>query len=134
MRPIADLVDDYVAAWNELIAERRHGALRRLYASDSRVVTANSDSRGIDEVVKHVDDVVAAFIGPDKHRFREAGTASHHDCVLLRWEMVTHPFQRELHLGRGNELADWGINTLVLDTDGRIATDLQFVAPPQSRS
>lgn len=115
-----DLVHDYLAAWNETDPQLRRAAIQRLYAADGRVVTSSVDAHGIEDVLGHVDQVVTEFIGPEKYRFRQAGTAMHHDCVLLRWEMIA---------ADSGQVADWGVNTLVLDAQGRVGTDYQFVAP-----
>ncbi|MGA7419946.1 MAG: nuclear transport factor 2 family protein [Acidimicrobiales bacterium] len=119
MMQTTDLVHDYLAAWNETDLALRRAAVQRLYAANGRIVTASVDAHGIEDVLGHVDRVVAGFIGRE-YRFRQAGVAMHHDCVLLRWEMIT---------ADSAQVADWGVNTLVLDADGRVVADYQFVAP-----
>jgi hypothetical protein len=115
-----DLIANYVATWNEADPALRCSALSRLYAGNGRIVTASVEARGIREIGSHISQVVTNYIGADKYRFRQAGVTSHHDCVLLRWEMVA---------ADTGQVADWGVNALLLDTDGRIQDDYQFVAP-----
>jgi hypothetical protein len=120
MTQTTNITEDYVAAWNEGDSALRRSAVQRLYSPDCRLVTASVDLHGIQQVTAHIDEVVHSYIGWDKHRFRQAGGAVHHDCVLLRWEMIS---------AQTGRVADWGVNTLLLDGDGRIAADFQFVAP-----
>jgi hypothetical protein len=116
---VSELADRYVVAWCETGLHTRQTALRHLYAPDAQLVTASSHSRGLEQVIEHVNAVVVEFIAGAGYQFRHRDAVAHDGCVLLRWEMVTATA----------DVADWGVNVLVLDADGRIAADHQFVAP-----
>jgi hypothetical protein len=120
---LVNLVDRYVHAWSEPEAECRRSALAALYTSDGRVVTESSAFDGISAVIGHIEDVYEQFIGSGRYGFRSGGALCHHDCLLFRWEMV------ETDSG---ELADAGMNLLLLTSDGRIEADYQFVLGVES--
>ena len=59
------------------------------------------------------------YVGSGKYSFRSRlPPVGHHAVVKVTWEMVTIP---------ENEIASIGIEFLVLDIQGRIASDHQFI-------
>ena len=115
---LEDLIERYVRAWNDPDTERRTRVLETLYTDDGSVVTQSNLFEGLEAVIGHIDDVFDEFIGSGRYVFRSGGVVGHHHCVLFRWELV----ERD-----NGQLADAGMNTLLLSPQGRIAGDYQFV-------
>ncbi|WP_051754950.1 hypothetical protein [Kitasatospora purpeofusca] len=129
------IAERYVALWNEPDPERRRRAVEELWATDGvHLLQPPEDMReraaelGFAETVlearghgaleRRVARAHEEFVAGGDYVFREQGEAIQvGDAVKLTWVMV-RPGEDEV-LGGGVEL-------LVLDKDGRIATDYQF--------
>jgi ketosteroid isomerase-like protein len=112
-----NLIERYVRAWNENDVQRRARALAEIYAEDAILVMQSAVFEGIEAVVAHIAGVFDEFLAHGRFVFRSGGFNGHHDCVLFRWEMAE---------SADGTLADAGMNTFVLDEDGRIRWDYQF--------
>lgn len=135
---VADLVRRYVALWTEPDADRRRKAIEELWAPDGAQIlqppeemqqTAVSlgfatpvlEARGHDALEFRVTRSYEEFIAPGEFTFRSRGNAGRLDNVVkLGWEMIP---------SGGGEAAGTGLDILILDEDGRIRTDYQFVEP-----
>jgi hypothetical protein len=105
------LADRYVAAWNERDAGRRRKAIAALWAPDGERECAVIGKRLPGSHERHV--------GHGGARFRAARNARRlSDVVTFRWEML--PPDSEIVLKSGLEF-------LVVDDEGRILIDHQFV-------
>lgn len=110
--------DRYVALWNEPDAARRRSAIAALWAEDGVYIDPANVDRGHREieaaVAKAYDEFVAkGFV------FRSARNADgHHNTVRFNWEMVP---------AGGGPVAAVGFDFIVLDDDGRIRSDYQFI-------
>jgi hypothetical protein len=131
-----DLVERYVAMWNEPDAALRRAAVESLWAPDAlHVVRAPEElragadrlgfadllmeSRGHEALVYRVARAYEEFVAPGTFVFRYVGDADRlRDVVTFRWEMVPRG---------GGEVAGTGLEVLLLGVDGRIAADYQFV-------
>lgn len=114
---ISQLVASYIEAWNEPDRGRRATAIRELWAPDGAVINARQEYRGHDAVEQAMTRSYELFIGKgSQYRARE-GTTSHHDGICLLWEMLADTGQ----------VSSSGANFLLLDGDGRIVFDHQFV-------
>ncbi|WP_051740333.1 hypothetical protein [Kitasatospora sp. MBT66] len=129
------IAERYVALWNEPDPERRRRTVEELWATDGvHLLQPPEDMReraaelGFAETVlearghgaleRRVARAHEEFVAGGDYVFREQGEAIQvGDAVKLTWVMV-RPGEDEV-LGGGVEL-------LVLDKDGRIATDYQF--------
>lgn len=120
-QPSAELnqfADRYVALWNEPDAGRRRSAIAALWTEDGAYIDPSHEDRGYHEieaaVAKAYDEFVAkGFV------FRSANNAdSHHNTVRFNWEMVP---------ADGGPVAAVGFDFMVLDDDGRIRSDYQFI-------
>jgi hypothetical protein len=135
MHDTQELVDRYVAMWNEPDAERRRQAISELWASDAvhkleppqetretaatLRVNAVFEVRGHGALEERVTRAYEEFIEPGEFAFRAGGRAARvGDVVKLGWEMVKND---------GGDVAAVGIDFLVLDADGRIRRDYQFI-------
>jgi hypothetical protein len=137
LRNPIELADRYVAVWNEALPEVRRATVRELWAEDgvhilqppdevvtiaSRPgvgVTAVFQARGHDELTARVESAYTEFVASGQMTFRRRGEVSRvHDVVRFSWEAV---------LAADGSVGGWGTDFLILDTDGRIRADYQFV-------
>ena len=86
MSNLTDLIDRYIAMWNETDAERRRDLIARTWTEGASYLdpAVQGDGRaGIDAMVKAVQE---RFPG---HRFRRTSDVeAHHDRVRFRWELA----------------------------------------------
>jgi hypothetical protein len=131
-----ELVGRYVAVWNEANAELRRKAINELWAEDGAHVlqppleiqkaaagigfaSAALEARGHDELEVRVARAYQDFVAPGEFTFRPRDNAGRlRNVVKFNWEMVPVA---------GGEAAATGLEILVLDDDGRITTDYQFI-------
>ncbi|MFJ8435372.1 hypothetical protein ACIQ9P_29155 [Kitasatospora sp. NPDC094019] len=129
------IADRYVALWNQPDPERRRRAIEELWAADGvHLLQPPADlreraaelgftetvleARGHDALERRVTRAYEEFVGGGEYAFRGHGEAVRvGDAVRLTWVMV-RPGEDEVLGG--------GVDLLVLDRDGRIATDYQF--------
>ena len=134
MNNTKELVDRYTAIWNEPDADRRRRGVRELWSENAihilqppqevQAAAANLDvtptfqSRGHAELEARVTRAYEQFVaeGGNSFRARDDG-ARLGDAVKFRWEMVTS----------SGEVAGVGLELVLLDADGRIRTDYQFI-------
>jgi hypothetical protein len=133
MNNAADLADRYVAVWNEPDTDRRRAAVHALWSDDAvhtlvppqemrdraaeLGVTVDLEARGHDALQERVAKSHDEFVARGGYVFRPAGEAARlRDLVKVRWEMV-----------QGDAVAASGLQILLLDDDGRIRLDYQFV-------
>jgi hypothetical protein len=129
-----ELVDRFVAVWNEPNAERRGTMVRELWTEDALHVfqppqevldaaaalnvTAVFQARGHAELEGRVARAYEEFIAPGEFTFRLAGEAKRvSDAVRFTWEMVS----------ADGAIAGVGLEFFVLAADGRIRLDYQFI-------
>lgn len=133
---LQQLIDRYVAVWGEPDPGRRRAAVRDLFAvgavhvlqppQEMREAAAGLgfdrlvlEARGHDALETRVRRAYEEFVAPGTYVFRSRGDADRlHDIVKFHWEMVP---------AAGGEPAGVGLEVLVLDGDGRIAGDYQFI-------
>ena len=137
--PIAqttELIDRYVAMWNEPDADERRRLIDTLWTDDARHVlaapaemiqaaraigfpTVALEVRGHRALEFRVATAYAEFVAPGLHRFRSrAGGARLGDLVKFSWEMVA----------TGTDVVvAVGTEVLQVDAAGRISVDHQFI-------
>ena len=130
-----ELVDRYVAVWNEPDADRRRKAIAGLWTEGGAhilqppreiqqvagplALTATLEARGHDALEARVTRAYEQFVAPGKFVFRSRDNAARlHDVVKFNWEMVP---------AGGGAVVAVGLEILVLDGDGRIRIDYQFI-------
>jgi hypothetical protein len=130
-----ELADRYVAVWKEPDATRRRNAIRELWTEDgvhllqppqeirqpaaTLGMTPTLEARGHDALQVRVTRAYEEFIAPGEFIFRSRDNAARlHDVVKFNWEMVP---------SGGGAVAGVGLEVLVLDDDGRIRIDYQFI-------
>jgi hypothetical protein len=87
MSDVTQLIDRYIAMWNETDSERRRDLIARTWTEDATYVdpVVQGDGRGaIDAMVGAVQQ---RFPG---HRFRRTSAVDcHHDRVRFAWELAS---------------------------------------------
>jgi hypothetical protein len=118
-----DLADRYVAAWNEPDTEARRRAIAALWAPGGVHYADVREAKGYDAIERRIVGSYEKSVRDGGHRFRAvSGARALRDCVTFFWEML--PKESETVVATG-------LDFLLLDGDGRILTDYQFVlAPP----
>ena len=118
MTDIITFAERYVEMWNERDPERRHQEVRSLFAEGAVDFTGTRDLRGHDDIELRVDAAHDKYVVDQRYVFRLLRAEGHHNAVRLNWEMVP---------AEGGEVASLGFDFLVLDADGRIQLDYQFI-------
>jgi hypothetical protein len=130
-----ELVDRYVAVWNEADAERRRKAVRELWTEDgvqlleppqevrqtaaALGMTPTLEARGHDALEVRVTRSYEEFIAPGEFIFRARDNAARlDDVVKFNWEMVRTS---------DGTVAAVGLEVFLVDDDGRIRIDHQFI-------
>jgi len=86
MNTLTDLIDRYIATWNETDAGRRRELIARTWVEEASYLDPllQGDGRdGIDAMIAQVQERYPA------HRFRRTGEVeSHHDRVRFTWDLA----------------------------------------------
>ena len=113
-----DVVDRYVAVWNEPSAGERRKRIGSLWAPDGTTCYRLLDARGHDAIEARVASSWDKWLRDGRFVFRSRPDAvCHHNVVKVNWEMVTTA---------GGEVEAVGLSFLVLAPDGHIRSDYQF--------
>lgn len=115
MSDITELVQRYLAAWNETDAAARRAVLAEVFAEDAVYTDPLASVRGIDGLDATIAAVQAQFGGLV---FSLGGAVdAHHDIARFTW-----------HLGpEGGEPVVIGFDVAVVGADGRIGQVLGFL-------
>lgn len=118
---VTELVDRYIAVWNESDAARRRGLIARTWADSASYldpVLQGDGHDGIDAMVKAVHDKYPG------HRFtRTSPVDCHHDRARFTWELAPTD---------GPALVK-GIDFATLTADGRLHTVTGFFTEMRSQ-
>jgi hypothetical protein len=113
------LADRYVAVWNETDPERRRQAIAGLWTPDGRHYVDTREARGYPALEQRITGSHEKNVRDGGHRFRAAQDArALRDAVAFHWEML--PAESERVVAAGFEF-------LILNDEGRILVDYQFV-------
>lgn len=131
-----ELVERYVAMWNGADVGARRAAVRELWAQDgahilqppeemlveaTRIGFINLvlEARGHHALEARVTRAYEEFVASGEFRFRPRGNATQvGDVIKFGWEMVPTA---------GGDAAAGGLEFLLLDGQGRIRRDYQFI-------
>ena len=114
---VIDVVDRYVAVWNEPSADERRKRIRSVWAPDGTTCYRLLDARGYDAIEARVASSWDKWLRDGRYVFRISDTVCHHGVAKVNWEMVTTP---------GAEVGAVGLSFLVLTPEGCIRSDYQF--------
>jgi hypothetical protein len=85
MSNLTELIDGYIAMWNESDGERRRDLITRTWAKASSYVDPLMQAEGHDGIDAMVQGIQERFPG---HRFRRTSEVDgHHDVVRFAWEL-----------------------------------------------
>jgi diadenosine tetraphosphatase ApaH/serine/threonine PP2A family protein phosphatase len=106
--PLSEVVDRYLAAWNETDRARRAELIESVWTTDGRLIDPPLAAEGHAGIGEMAATLQAQFPG---HRFRRAsGIDAHHDQLRFAWELV----------GPGGAVALAGLDVGELAADGRL--------------
>jgi hypothetical protein len=119
MQNPTELVDRYVALWNEADVDRRREAIVALWTPDGLHYAKNQTCHGYRALEDRVARSYERSVAPGLNRFRHADNVeAHHNVVRFNWHMVRKA---------DDHIVAVGFDFLVLADDGRIAADYQFI-------
>ncbi len=119
--PTQELIDRYIAVWNEPSDDLRHKAISELWSEDGIYVSAQADFRGYDAIEAAVKEAHEQFVGRGYVFKSSNNITGHHNTVRFNWVMVP--------VG-GDEVEAIGFDFLILAEDGRIVADYQYIDRP----
>ena len=109
MLDIAEVVELYIAMWNEQDAGRRRELVARALTDDATYVDPLAAGEGVDGITAMIGAVQGQFPGL---RFRlAAGPEPHHDRARFTWQ---------LHPADGGEPVATGTDYCTVADDGRL--------------
>ncbi|MGO9452191.1 MAG: hypothetical protein ACLQDV_14280 [Candidatus Binataceae bacterium] len=92
MTNVMELVDRYVAVWNESNAEERRRRIRSVWAPDGTTCYRLLDAHGYEAIEERVAGSWDRSLRDGKYTFRpKPDFVCHHHVVRLNFEMVTIP-------------------------------------------
>ena len=113
------LADRYVAVWNEANEKRRADAISALWVPNGQHFVESRQARGYQELEDRVRGSYERNVRDNGNRFRAApGARRLHSVVTFHWEMLP---------ANGDTVLVRGLEFLIIDDDGRILVDYQFV-------
>ena len=89
MVKVMDVVDRYVAVWNEPAADQRRKRICSLWVPDGMTCYRLLEARGYDAIEGRVTSSWDKWLRDGRYIFRSRDTVCHHDVVKVNWEMVT---------------------------------------------
>lgn len=124
MSDYQELVNRYVALWNEPDAALRRKSIIELWAEDGANFTQSIEAVGYEALEARVTRAYEKFVRDAGFIFKLSGKVeSHHNALRFTWEMVP---------AGGGAIAGTGLEFLILDEAGRIKSDYQFSQPSPS--
>jgi hypothetical protein len=121
MTNLDDFITQYVATWNEPDPDVRRKWISSIWSEHASLYNGIKEYHGhtgIEQAVKRSYDL----FGSRGFLFRpRAEPVSHHGAIRFAWEMIT---------AADGEVDSLGTQFLILDDDGRIRLDYQFIEKP----
>ena len=119
MSDLSELAQRYIAMWNEPDADRRRIDIEALWAADSAHYTDSREAHGYEALAERIGRAYEQWVAPGQYVFRAVDNANgHHNTVRFNWEMVTTD---------SAQVVSVGFDFLLLDDEGRISVDYQFI-------
>lgn len=119
METAQDFATRYAAVWNESDAETRRAAIVRLWRPDGAHFIKEREARGHAALEQRITGSHDKNVRQNGNRFRaRPGAQRLRDVVTFTWEMLP---------AGADTLLALGLEFCVLDAEGRIITDYQFI-------
>jgi hypothetical protein len=115
---VDNVVENYVAVWNESDADERRRKIRAVWSAEGSTCFRLLDAHGYEEIEGRVRSSWEKWGQEGKYAFRPKLTMSHHNVVKFDFAAVA--------VSEGDRVEGNGLSFLVLDSDGRIENDFQF--------
>lgn len=112
------LMERYSAVWNEHDARQRQELVTGLWAEDGVYVTGGNEHRGTAAIEAAVTTAYRDFLSKGFVFLLAGDVAAHHRGVKFTWHMTPDG---------GDQVVAIGHEFLLLDEDGRISHDYQFM-------
>ncbi|MFE0705135.1 hypothetical protein [Streptomyces sp. NPDC058872] len=136
---LKQLIDRWIAQWNEPEAERRRRLIREVWSEGGHQVLVNPpegirdtaaayglpfpavEVRGHDAMYQRVTRAYEMFVASGEFVFEQEGEVIRHAgaAVALTWVMRSR---------RDGSVAGSGLEVLAFDADGRVRSDHEYVA------
>jgi hypothetical protein len=122
MTETADIIDRYVAVWNEPDPALRRTAISAIWApGGAEFLEAGTQYRGHEELAERVTRAYEAFVASGKYDVTSAGDAARHDDIITFTAQLTTPAGE----------TDWAARVfLLLGPDGLVREDYQLTVKP----
>jgi len=118
MNATQDLVQRFIAVWNESDPQARKRQIAELWAEDGSHYSPSMEAHGYEALERRIIGSWDKWVHGAGHSFRACADADgHHGGIKFHWEMITP----------GGEVSSLGFEFLLLGPDGRIAKDYMFV-------
>jgi len=114
---VADVVERYKAVWNEADPDRRKKAIGELWVSDGHYANVAEEYRGHDQVHEAIHEAYVDFVEKG-FAFTVHNYQVNHNALRITWHMVP---------AGGGDVAAVGTEFIVLDPNGHILSDHQFM-------
>ncbi|GHO48420.1 nuclear transport factor 2 family protein [Ktedonospora formicarum] len=115
---LQQLVENYMALWNEADAEKRRAGIASLYAPDGVQYTPQNEYRGYEALEVRVSGAYEQFVNKGGFLFQLASEVQeHHGGVTFTWKMVP---------AAGGGVAGSGTIFWLLNENSRIIYDYHF--------
>jgi len=116
-----EFVERYAAVWNEPDESVRRSRVAKLWAKNGAHFTNSSEMHGHEAIAARIASAFDRFVSAGGFSFRVLnGVDGHHSTVKLYWAMVP---------ADGGMARAVGSDFIMLDDEGRIAADYQFIEP-----
>ena len=121
MQNLSEIVERYVAVWNEPDAGRRRRAIAELWTEDGVHLTPSGEARGHAAIEARIAGAHERLVRTGGNVFKPVDNIDgHHNTVKFNWLMLP---------AAGGDVSAVGFDFFVLGEDGRIQRDYQFIEP-----
>ena len=117
MRNVTELIEQYVAVWNEANAGERRQRIEALWAPDGATCYRLLEALGWDAIHSRVTGSWEKWLRDGNYVFRAKRAAGHNDAVMFDWVMLKVP---------EGKVEAAGLSFLLFDSEGRLRADYQF--------
>jgi hypothetical protein len=116
---VQQIADRYAAVWNEKDGASRRRMIEQIWAPDGQHFVGTREAKGYDALETRVTGSHEKNVRDNGNRFRARADARQlRNAVTFHWEMLR---------GSSDEVASVGLEFLLVDEDGRIVVDYQFI-------